>query len=205
MFQWFEVVWTGCNTEALMHEILSVSAFSWVSLACSLNPWCSFWSWMVLCFCCSISCFFTLHECCLFLDKLSLQPQKILSLLFFLIAVEFCSSDPCAAFWSLQYSILLSGFVICVLAVLVIPLGCIHNLLKMVFLSWFHFVCYCTQTVPLTTVVLSCPDFYWHSVSSTFRPSGSFVRFAHSSVGDMPSTSYDLSWVLLWAFLKTCL
>jgi hypothetical protein len=59
-------------------------------------------------------------------------------------------------------------------------LGYIHNLLKMVFLLWFHFVCYCTQTVLLTTVVLSCSGFYWHSVSSTFQPSDSFVCSAHS-------------------------
>jgi len=45
---------------------------------------------------------------------------------------------------------------ICALAGLIIPSGCIHNLLEMVFLLWFHFVCYCTQTVLLTTVVLSC-------------------------------------------------
>jgi hypothetical protein len=47
----------------------------------------------------------------------------------------------------------------CVLAVLVIPSGYIHNLLEMVFLLWFHFVCYCMQTVLLTTVVLSCSGF----------------------------------------------
>jgi hypothetical protein len=132
--------------------------------------------------CCSTSCFFALHECCLFLDKLSLQPQKVLPLLFVLFAVEFCLSDPCATSWSLQCLVLLSGFVICVLAVLVIPLGYIHNLLKMVFLLWFHFVCYCTQTVLLTTVVLSCSGFYWHSVSSTFQLSDSFVCSAHLSV-----------------------
>ncbi len=148
---------------------------------------------------------FALHRCCLFLDKLSLQPQKVLPLLFVLFAVEFCSSDSCAAFWSLQYSILLSGFVIRVLAVLVIPLGYIHNLLKMVFLPWFHFVCYCMQTVLLTTVVLNCPDFYWHSVSSTFQPSDSFVHSAHLSAGGMLSTFCDLFQVLLWPFLKTCL
>ncbi len=199
------MVWTGCNTEALTHEILSVFAFSWVSLACSLTSWCFFWFQTVLCSCCSTSCFFALHEYCLFLDKLSLQSQKVLSLLFVLIAVEFCLSDPCAAFLSLQCLILLSGFVIRALAVLVIPLGYIHNLLNMVFLLWFCFVCYCTQTVLLTTVVLSCPDFYWHSVSSMFQPSGSFVRSAHLFVNDMSSTSYDLFWVLLWAFLKTCL
>jgi hypothetical protein len=93
----------------------------------------------------------------------------------------------------LQYSILLSGFVIRVLAVLVIPLSYIHNLLEMVFLLWFHFVCCCTQTVLLTTVVLSCSGFYWHSVSSTFQPSGSFVCSAHLSVNGMLLTSYDLS------------
>ncbi len=174
-----------------MHEILGVFTFSWVSLACSLTSWCFFWFWMVLCSCCSTSCFFALHEYCLFLDKLSLQSQKVLPLLFVLFAVEFCSSDPCAAFWSLQYSILLSDFVICALAVLIIPLSYIHNLLKMVFLLWFHFVCYCTQTVPLTTVVLSCSDFYWHSVSSMFQPSGSFVHSAHSSVGGTLLTFFE--------------
>ncbi len=188
-----------------MHEILGVSAFSWVSLAHSLIPWCFFWLWTVLCSCCSTSCFFALHEYCLFLNKLSLQPQRVLLLLFVLFTVEFCSPDPCAAFWSLQYSILLSGFVIRVLVVLVISLGYIHNLLEMVFLLWFRFVCYCMQTVLLTTVVPSCPDFYWRSVSSTFQLSDSFVCSAHLSVGGMPSTSYDLFWVLLWAFLKTCL
>ncbi len=188
-----------------MHEILSVFSFSWVSLAHSLTLWCFSWFQMILCFCCSTSCFFALHEYCLFLDKLSLQPQKVLSLLFVLIAVEFCLSDLCAAFWFMQYSILLSDFVICALAVLVIPLSYIHNSLKMVFLLWFCFVCYCMQTVPLTTVVLSCSDFYWHSVLSTFWPSGSFICSAHLSVSGMLSTFYDLSQVLLWAFLKTCL
>ncbi len=160
---------------------------------------------MVLCFCCSISCFFALHEYCLFLGKLFLQPQKVLPLLFVLFVAEFCSSDPYATSWSLQCLVLLSGFVICVLAVLVIPLSYIHNLLEMVFLLWFHFVCYCTQTVPLTTVVLSCSDSYWCSVLSTFWSSGSFICSAHLSVNDMLLTSYDLSWVLLWAFPKTCL
>ncbi len=205
MFWWFEVVWTGCNTEALMHEILGVFAFSWVSLACSLTPWCFSWSWTVLCSCCSTSCFFTLHKCCLFLDKLSLQSWKVLSLLFVLIAVEFCSPDPCATSWFLQCLLSLSGFVIHVLAVLVIPSGYIHNSLEMVFLLWFRFVCCCMQTVLLTTVVLSCPGFYWHSVSSTFRPSGSFVCSVCLSVDGMLLTSYDLFWVLLWVFLKTCL
>ncbi len=205
MFLWFEVVWIDCNTEAWMHEILSVSAFVWVSLAHSLTPWCLSWLQMVLCSCCSISCFFVLYECCLFLDKLSLQPQKILPLLFFLFAVEFCLSDLCATSWSLRCLVLLSGFVICVLAVLVIPLGYIHNSLEMVFLSWFHFVCCCTQTVSLTTVILSCSGFYWHSVSSTFQLFDSFVCSAHPSVSGMLSTFYDLFRVLLWAFPKTCL
>ena len=188
-----------------MHEILSVSAFSWVSLAHSLISWCFSWFWTVLCSCCSTSCFFTLYEYCLFLDKLSLQPQKVLPLLFVLFVAESCLSGLCATSWSLWCLVLLSGFVICALAVLVIPLGYIHNSLKMMFLLWFCFVCCCTQTVLLTTVVLSCSDFYWHSVSSTFWPSGSFVCSAHLSVGGMLSTFYDLSWVLLWAFLKTCL
>jgi hypothetical protein len=43
--------------------------------------------------------------------------------------------------------------VIRALAVLAIPSGYIHNLLEMVFLLWFRFVCYCTQTVPSATVV----------------------------------------------------
>jgi len=205
MFQWFEVVWTDCNTEALMHEIPSVSAFSWVSLAHSLTLWCFFWFWMVLCFCCSTSCFFALHKYCLFLNKLSLQPQKILLLLFVLFAVEFCSSNPYATSWSLRCLISLFGFVICALVVLVISSDYIHNLLEMVFLLWFHFVCYCMQTVPLTTVILSCSDFYWHSVLSMFQFSDSFVYSAHSSVSDMLSTFCDLFWVLLWVFLKTCL
>ncbi len=205
MFQWSEVIWTDCNTEAWTHETLSVFASSWVSLVCSLISWCFSWFWTVLCFCCLTFCFFALHKYCLFLDKLSLQPQKILPLLFVLFAVEFCLSDPCAAFWSLQYLILLFDFVICVLVVLIISLSYIHNSLKMVFLPWFHFVCYCTQTVPLTTVVLSCSDFCWHSVSSTFQPSDSFVRSAHPSVNDMLSTFYDLFWVLLWSVPKTCL
>ncbi len=188
-----------------MHEILSVSAFPWVSLAYSLTSWCFSWFWTVLCFCCLTSCFVVSHEHCLFLNKLSLQPQRILSLLFVLIAVEFCSSDPYATSWSLQYSILLSGFAIRVFAVLVIPSGYIYNLLKMVFLLWFHFVCYCMQTVLSATVILSCSGFYWHSVLSTFQPSDSFVCSAHLSVNDMLLTSYDLPWVLLWVFLKTCL
>ncbi len=205
MFWWSEVVWTDCNTEAWTHEISGAFTFYWVSLAHSLISLCFSWSWTVLCSCCSTSCFFTLHECCLFLDKLSLQSQKILSLLFVLFAVEFCSPDPCATSWSLQYSILLSDFVICALAVLIIPLNYIHNLLEMVFLLWFHFVCYCMQTVLLTTVILSCSDSYWHSVSSMFWPSDLFVCSAHLSVSDMLLTSYVLFWVLLWAFLKTCL
>jgi len=188
-----------------MHEILSVFAFSWVSSAHSLTPWCFFWFQTVLCSCCSTFCFFALHKYCSFLDKLSLQLQKVLPLLFVLIAVEFCLPDPCTAFSSSQYSILLSGFMICAFAVPIIPSGYIHNSLKMVFLLWFRFVCYCTQTVPLTTVVLSCSGSYWHSVSSTFQLSDSFVCSVHLSVNGMPSTSYDLSWVLLWAFLKTCL
>jgi len=199
------VVWTDCNTEALTHEILSVFAFSWVSLACSLTPWCFFWFWMILCSCCSTSCFFALYEYCLFLDKLSLQPQKVLPLLFVFFVAESCLSGLCVTSWSLQCLVLLSDFVICALAVLVISLSYIHNLLKMVFLLWFHFVCYCTQTVPLTTVVLSCSNSYWRSISSMFWPSDSFICSAHSSVNDMLSTSYDLSWVLLWAFLKTYL
>ncbi len=205
MFWWSEVVWTDCNTEAWTHEIPGVFAFSWVSLAHSLTLWCFSWFQTVLCFCCSTSCFFVLHECCLFLDKLSLQSQKVLPLLFILFVAESCLSDLCATSWSLQCLVLLSGFVICVLAVLVISSNYIHNLLEMVFLLWFHFVCYCTQTVLLTTVVLSCSDFYWHSVSSTFQPSDSFVCSAHLSVGGMLLTSYVLFWVSLWAFLKTCL
>ncbi len=205
MFWWFEVIQIGCNTEAWMHEILSVLAFPWVSLAYSLVSWCFSWFQTVLCSCCSTSCFFALHEYCLFLDKLFLQPQKVLPLLFVLFAVEFCLSDPYATSWSLQCLVLLSDFVICVLVVLVIPLSYIHNSLEMVFLLWFCFVCYCMQTVLLTTVVPSCSGFYWRSVLSTFWLSSSFVCSAHSSVGDMPSTSYDLFWVLLWAFLKTCL
>ena len=197
MFQWSEVVWIDCNTEAWTHEILSVFAFPWVSLAYSLTFWCFSWFWTILCCCCSTSCFFVLYECCLFLDKLSLQSQKVLPLLFVSFVAEFCLSDLCATSWSLQYLILSFGFVICVLAVLVIPLSYIHNSLKMVFLSWFCFVCYCTQTVLLTTVVLSCPGFYWHSVSSTFQPSDSFVCSAHLSADGMSSTVYDLSWVLL--------
>ncbi len=205
MFWWSEVVWTDCNTEAWMYEISGVSAFSWVSLAHSLISLCFSWSWMILCSYCLTSCFFALHKCCLFLDKLSLQSQKVLSLLFVLFTVEFCSSDSYATSWSLWCLVLLSGFVIRALTVLVIPLSCIHNLLKMVFLLWSHFVCYCTQTVSLTTVVLSCPGFYWHSVSSTFQPSDSFVCSVHPSVGGMLLTFYDLFQVLLWAFLKTCL
>ncbi len=138
-----------------------------------------------------------LYECCLFLDKLSLQSQKVLSLLFVSFVAESCLSDLCATSWSLQYSILSFGFVICALVVLVIPLSYIHNLLKMVFLLWFHFVCYCTQTVLLTTVVLSCSDFYWHSVLSTSQPSDSFVCSAHLSVSGMLLTFYDLFQVLL--------
>jgi hypothetical protein len=57
----------------------------------------------------------------------------------------------------LQYSILLSGFVIRVLAVLVIPLSYIHNLLEMVFLLWFHFVCYCANCA----VDNSCTQLSW--------------------------------------------
>jgi len=197
MFHWSEVIWTDCNTEAWTHEILSVFAFSWVSLAYSLTSWCFFWLWTVLCSCCSTSCFFVLYKCCLFLDKLSLQLQKVLLLLFVSFVAESCLSDLCATSWSLQYLILSFDFVICVLVVLVIPSGYIHNLLEMVFLLWFHFVCYCTQTVLLTTVVLSCSDFYWHSVSSTFQPSDLFVCSAHSSVDGMLSKLYDLFWVLL--------
>ncbi len=205
MFQWSEVVWTDCNTEAWTHEILSVFAFSWVSLAHSLTSWCFSWFQTVLCSCCLTSCFFVLHECCLFLDKLSLQSQKVLPLLFVLFVAEFCLSGLYATSWSLQCLVLLFGFVICVLAVLVIPSGYIYNLLEMVFLLWFHFVCCYMQTVLLTTVVLSCSGFYWCSVLSMFQPSDSFVCSAHSSVNGMPLTSYDLSWVLLWVFLKTCL
>ena len=148
---------------------------------------------------------FALHRCCLFLDKLSLQPEKVLPLLFVSSVAEFCLSDLCATSWSSWCLVSLSGFVICVLAVLVIPSGYIHNSLKMVFLLWFCFVCYCTQTVLLTTVVLSCSGSYWHSVLSMFQLFGSFVCSTHLSVGDMLLTSYDLFWVLLWAFLKTCL
>ncbi len=160
---------------------------------------------MILCFCCSISCFFTLYECCLFLNKLFLQSWKILSLSSVSSVAESCLSDLCATSWSLQCLILLFNFVICALMVLVISLSYIHNLLKMVFLLWFHFVCYCTQTVLSTTVVLSCSDFYWHSVLSTLQLFDSFIHSIHLSVSDMLSTSFDLSWVLLWAFLKTCL
>jgi len=205
MFQWFEVIWTDCNTEAWTHETLSVFTSSWVSLAHSLILWCFSWFWMVLCFCCSTSCFFALHECCLFLNKLFLQPQKVLSLLFVFTVAEFCLSDLCATSWSLQCLVLLSDFVICALAVLVIPLSYTHNLLEMMFLLWFCFVCYCMQTVSSITVVLSCSDSYWCSVLSMFWPFDSFVCFAHSFVNDMSSTSFDLFWVLLWAFLKTCL
>jgi hypothetical protein len=34
-----------------------------------------------------------------------------------------------------------------------------HSSLRMMSYSWFHFLCCCTQTVLLTTVVLSCSDF----------------------------------------------
>ncbi len=197
MFQWSEVVWTDCNTEAWMHEILSVFTFSWVSLAHSLISWCFSWFQTVLCSCCLTSCFFALHECCLFLDKLSLQLQKVLSLLFVSFAAEFCLSDLCATSWFLWCLVLLFDFVICALTVLVIPLSYTHNLLKMVFLLWFCFVCYCMQTVLSATVVLSCSDFYWCSVLSTFQLSDSFVCSVHLSVNDMLSTSFDLFWVLL--------
>jgi hypothetical protein len=170
----------------------------------SLTLWRFSWLWTVLCFCCSTSCFIVSYECCLFLDKLLFNHKRFyLCCLFCLLLNSVCQI--LCSFWSLWCLVSLSDFVICVLVVLVISLGYIHNLLKMVFLLWFRFVCYCMQTVPLTTVVLSCSGFYWHSVSSTFLPSGSFVCSAHLSVDDMLLTSYDLSWVLLWVFLKTCL
>jgi hypothetical protein len=87
--------------------------------------------------------------------------------LFVLFAAEFCLSDLCAVLISAIFNI---AFWLCdlPLVVLVISSGCIHNLLEMVFLLWFCFVCYCMQTVSSTTVVLSCFDFYWCSVLSMF-------------------------------------
>ncbi len=205
MFQWFEVIWTDCDTEAWTYEISGVFAFSWVSLAYSLISLCFSWFWMILCFYCSTSCFFALYECCLFLDKLSLHSWKVLPLLFISFVAEFCLSDLCATSWSLWCLVLLSDFMICVLAVLVIPLSYTYNLLKMMFLLWFHFVCYCIQTVLSAAVVLSCFDFYWCSVLSTFQLFGSYICSAHLFVNGMSSTFFNLFWVLLWVFLKTCL
>jgi hypothetical protein len=133
------------------------------------------------------------------LNKLSLQPQKVLPLLFVLFAVEFCSSDPYAT-WSLQCLVLLSGFVTCVLAVLVIP-----SVIFIIRSKWcFFVVSFCVLLYANCAVDNSCTQlswFYWHSVSSTFQPSGSFVHSAHLSVGG----AVNILWFILsslWAFPK---
>ena len=95
-----------------------------------------------------------------------------------------------------------NNFVIYVSVSLVIFLNYIYDLLRMMSYLWFHFLYCCTQTISLTTIVFSCSDSYWCSVSNMFLLFNLFICFVHSSANNTLLTSFFLFWVLLWAFFK---
>jgi len=152
---------------------------------------------MILCFCYSVFCFLSLSVCCLFKNIFFLQFKIISSSFLFQSASQVSSSDLNAVSWSQWYLISLFDFVIHVFVNFVISLNYIYNLLEMMSYSWFCFLCCCTQTVLLTTVVLSCSDFYWYSVSNIFLLFNLFIHSVHSSINNTLSTFFFLSWVLL--------
>jgi len=152
---------------------------------------------MILCFCCSISCFSSLFIYYSFKNISSLQLKIIQILFLFLSASQVFSLDLDAVSWFQWCLILFFNFVIHVFVNLIIFLNYIYNLLEMILHSWFHFLHYCTQIILLTTVVLNCSDSYWCNISNIFSLSNSFIHFAHLFINDMLSTSFILFWALL--------
>jgi hypothetical protein len=110
---------------------------------------------------------------CLFIQMLFVQNIHFLQLkmifTFVLISTVFqvFSLDLDAVSWSQWYSKLLLTlwFMISWISSYLQIISVIHS-------EWCYicdlFLCCCTQTVLLITVVLSCSDFHWYSVSNTF-------------------------------------